>query len=453
MSDDAPAEQFLKEVPLLLWEAFGVELDSAPSDWAALKALFRKGAGLFDRPVILFLDEFHALPRGVIDRLANVFRDLYHKREAYLLHGVALIGMPAVLGVESPRGTPFNVQRFLHIPNLTENEVAELFHQYQEEFGQTVEPAMVAEVYRVTRGQPGLVGWFGELLTGEKHNPHKDQPLGMAIWRRVYGSALLAHREDTTLSHVIEACGEYRTRVLDLFARAHMPFRLETEWCSYLYSKGIIDSQATEDERSQHVQTCRFSSPFVQERLYNALTDDLFGEDLPIPALDPQDNLEGVLAHDAIDLAALLERYEAFLVRLAARGLDPWKEQPRRTDLRLTEAVGHLHLYAWLQAAIGRRCIIRPEFPTGNGKVDLHIRHGDKQGIIEVKSFVDFAELESARRKAAHYATSLGLDRVTIAVFVPVSDPDVLEKLSGQIHVDGAQVVVVAIGWDTTPRP
>ncbi len=30
--------------------------------------------------------------------------------------------------------------------------------------------------------------------------------------------------------------------------------------------------------------------------------------------------------------------------------------------MHLTEAVGHFHLYAWLQNAVGRRCAISPEF-------------------------------------------------------------------------------------------
>ena len=36
----------------------------------------------------------------------------------YLLHGLALVGVRAVLGIDSDRGSPFNVQRSLHVPNL-----------------------------------------------------------------------------------------------------------------------------------------------------------------------------------------------------------------------------------------------------------------------------------------------------------------------------------------------
>ncbi len=41
---------------------------------------------------------------------------------------------------------------------------------------------------------------------------------------------------------------------------------------------------------------------------------------------------------------------------------------------------------------------------TGNGKVDVHIRYGDKRGLIEVKSFVDDYLLDRNKDKAASYA-------------------------------------------------
>ncbi len=72
----------------------------------------------------------------------------------------------------SQRGSPFNIQRSLHVPNFTPEEVTDLFEQYQAESGQRIDPEVIRAVYETTRGQPGLVGWFGELLT-EKFNPYK----------------------------------------------------------------------------------------------------------------------------------------------------------------------------------------------------------------------------------------------------------------------------------------
>ncbi len=56
-------------------------------------------------------------------------------------------------------------------------------------------------------------------------------------------------------------------------------------------------------------------------------------------------------------------------------------------------------------------------------------------------------KLRSAKEQAAAYAKSLGLYRVTVALFVPVTDEAVLAKLSGEGDIGGVRVAVVAIGW------
>ncbi|HHN93361.1 MAG TPA: hypothetical protein ENK17_01210, partial [Anaerolineae bacterium] len=135
--------------------------------------LFRRG--VLEKPLILILDEFDALTPAAIDGIVAVFRNIYIKRcdqgrrpsaeKDFLLHGVALVGVRAVLGVESVTGSPFNVQRSVHIPNLTLDEVEEMFRWYERESGQVVEDEVIERVYYETRGQPGLVSWLGELLT------------------------------------------------------------------------------------------------------------------------------------------------------------------------------------------------------------------------------------------------------------------------------------------------
>ena len=253
--------------------------------------------------------------------------------------------------------------------------------------------------------------------------------------------------ENTVLNLVKKAGGEYRNHVLELFAKSDIRFALDTDWCNYLYLNGIIDAKTEINESGEEVSVCFFSSPFIQQRLYNALTADVVGEHLPIPALDPLDDLADVFEGSEMNLPAFLERYKAYLKRLKAKGLNPWKDQPRRSDMHLTEYVGHFHLYSWLQSAVGRRCVISPEFPTGNGRVDLHLKCGDRRGIIEVKSFRDLSEMRNSKTQASRYAAKLGIDSVTIALFVQSDDEDVLKQLSEQTVIDGVNVIVSAIGW------
>ncbi|MCP4157867.1 MAG: hypothetical protein GY757_59710 [bacterium] len=440
-----PEDAFLQKIPKIMLDGFDLDIE-APEAWEEWALYFHKRRGLFDRPVILFIDEFDSLPAKVIDRLVTLFRDMYLKRDGYLLHGLALVGVRAVLGVESERGSPFNIQRALHIPNLTYNETRSLFNQYQSESQQEIEPGVVNSVFTVTRGQPGLVSWFGELLT-EKYNPGQKKTLCAKTWATVYSAALHKEWNNTLLNIVKKARSEYRPHIMELFTRPDIPFNLYKERTNYLYLNGIVDHKLIVDEENSKKEVCRFASPFVQACLYGVLTDDLVGDRTPIMALEPLDELADIFDGDRLDTPALLRRYTLYLARLKARGLNPWKDQPRRSDMHFTEAVGHFHLYAWLREAVGRRCVVSPEFPTGNGKVDLHLRCRKGTSVIEVKSFVDAAQIREAKKQAAGYAVGIGLKQVTVAVFVPVDDETVIEKLSDEVLIDGIQVTLVAIAW------
>ena len=444
--DEEADDRFLDNVPILMWETFKIKNLPVPADWKSFKNLFSKDNNMFGKPLILFIDEFDSLPPKVIDRLVTLFRDIYLKREHYLLHGLALIGVRAVLGVESLRGSPFNIQRSLHVPNLTREEVEDMFNQYQEESGQKIEPEVVKSLYDSTRGQPGLVGWFGELLT-ETFNPEKDKIIDSGTWDYVYMRSCTTEWNNTVLNLIRKAKGEYRDRILELFGNAEVPFSLDTDWCNYAYLHGIIDHETYTEPDGRKKQICRFASPFVQLRIYNALTQELVGHRTPILPLDPLDDLADVFDPPELNVPALIQRYRDYLKRLKAKGLNPWKDQPRRTDLHLTEYVGHFHLYSWLQYATDGQCAVSPEFPTGNGRVDLHLKCGLRRGIIEVKSFTSHSKAANARIQAARYAALLNLNAVTLVLFIPVEDETVLKKLSDMQEIDGVKVTVEAIGW------
>ncbi|KJR40768.1 hypothetical protein MCHI_003339 [Candidatus Magnetoovum chiemensis] len=440
-------EAFFRNFPRLIRDTFKIKINT-PKYWEDISDVFYREIGIFDRPALLFIDEFDSLPPTVIDRLVTLFRDMYLKRDAYLLHGLALIGVRAALGVESERGSPFNIQRSLHIPNFTKDEVLSLFQQYVKESAQEIAPAVIEKLYDTTKGQPGLVCWLGELLT-EKYNTEINKPINIKLFDSVYHNALRIEWNNTVLNLIKKAKAKYQEYVINLFAQSDVVFNIAEDWCSYLYMNGIIDNETIIDNLGQTLTICRFSSPFVQERLYNALTSELVGNKFPIPALEILDDLSDVFEPNKLNVSALLQRYKDYLNRLKAKGLNPWKNQPRRTDLNYTEAVGHFHLYAWLQDALRRQCIVSPEFPTGNGKVDLHLRCGSIEAIIEVKSFTYLSELPAYKNQAVKYAEKLGKDEVTLALFVPSNDDDVLKRLSSEDTLNNIKITVVAIGWTT----
>ncbi len=440
LKKDSESEEFLSRVPILFRDAFDIEV-TIPDKWEDFQGFFHKNTGIFSKPVILLVDEFDSLPVGVIDELVTIFRDMYLKKENYLLHGLALIGVRAVLGVESDRGSPFNIQRSLKVENFTFDEVKDLYNQYIEESGQKIEDEVIEAVYKATRGQPGLTCWFGELLT-EKYNPGRDKVINMDVWEEVYYNAIHIEWNNTVLNLIKKAQSKYIDYVLDLFNKQDMEFSLDDEGIAYLYMNGIIDYEDFVDLKGKKIKVCRFSNQFIQQRLYNALARKYIGKDIPIYALRIGDELEDVFEGERLNLRALIDRYRDYLNRLKEKGLKPFKEMPKRSDLNIYEAIGHFHLYHWLMNAIGDYCVIVPEFPTGNGKVDLHIRCGGKEGIIEIKSFENMAKLKRGKEQASKYAKEIGLEEIVVVLFLTGVTEEEAMSLQGEEEIEGVKVIV-----------
>ncbi|OAD21226.1 hypothetical protein THIOM_003012, partial [Candidatus Thiomargarita nelsonii] len=200
----------LPEKPTDFPEAFGRLLKrSLPGqadvkNWDDFYQLFSRTEGLWDRPLILLIDEVDTIPLSLLDLMVAQFREMYLDRQNNWLHGLALVGVRAVLGIESQRGSPFNIQRSLKVPNLTPEEVKELYRQYQDESGQQIEVAVVDKVYQSTKGQPGLVSWFGELLT-EKYNPGDNPVIGMETWKLVWHKARFVEPNNTVMNLIAKA--------------------------------------------------------------------------------------------------------------------------------------------------------------------------------------------------------------------------------------------------------
>ncbi|ETR64936.1 MAG: hypothetical protein OMM_15090, partial [Candidatus Magnetoglobus multicellularis str. Araruama] len=213
--------------------------------------LFNKQRGIFDTPVILLIDEFDKLHTQLINQLVSLFREMYLKRNNYYLHGLALIGVRSVLGVDNKSGSPFNIQRSLHIENLSFDEVKNMFDEYHEESKQNIEADVVKNLFEKTQGQPGLVGWFGELLT-EKYNQEPDQPIGIKLWNRVYLKSCEVEHNNTVRNIITKARDEYRTDVIKLFTDAGIHFSFDYDWCNYMYMHGII-TYAEDDDGSCHI--------------------------------------------------------------------------------------------------------------------------------------------------------------------------------------------------------
>ena len=136
--------------------------------------------------------------------------------------------------------------------------------------------------------------------------------------------------------------------------------------------------------------------------------------------VEPFTDLDRVVTPDRLDLRELMKLYQKYLDKNKS-----WlfKKAPRRSDLRVYEAVFHFNLYAYIEGFLrSKKGRVFPEFPTGNGKIDLLIEYGGATYGIELKSFTHRAAYRQALEQAARYGEQLGLREIFLVTFVETID-------------------------------
>ncbi len=426
-TDDGVLEVLVRK----LGKWFDRELPETDS-WKNLAELFTNKH--FERPLVLILDEFDALREDFINKFANEFRDIYISRQNEaekpsgekncILHGLALIGVRSVLGIENVSGSPFNVQRSIRIPNLTYDEVSEMFGWYQRESGEKIEQDVVERLFYETRGQPGLTCWFGELLTEgfEDYKPETGRPVNTEDFEEVFAAAVNVLPNNNILNIISKARQTpYNEMALDMFRTDEkIRFRYDDPNISFLYMNGVIDREKAGGTENY----VRFSSPFVQKRLFNYFAHELVSYTGKLS--EPFEDMGDTFAEEGLNIRNLMRRFEAYLKKNREWLL---KDAPRRKDLRIFEAVYHFTLYRYLVSFLGMRdAQVWPEFPTGNGKIDITIRYAGRTYALELKSYTNESGYSKALGKAANYGKQLGLSEVSLVFFVEYIDDANREK-------------------------
>jgi len=451
-NDKTDADVF-KTILIELSLTFQKEFESI-AEWKDLFKLFSNT--YFNKPLILIIDEFDALEDDFINKFANEFRNIYLRRQVQknvksaekscLLHGLALIGVRSVLGIENVKGSPFNVQRSIHIPNLTCDEVHHIFNWYEKESKQTIDPQVITSIYDEFMGQPGLTCWFGELLTEEYNNDH-SQPITKRQFDYVYANAIKVLPNNNILNIISKVSHTpYKEFVLKLFqTHEKLDFKYDNIIINYLFMNGVIDI-----EKENLDMFIRFSSPFVQKRLFSYFSDNLFDD--PGQLIPPFTKIDHVITKDSINVKNLLRLYESYLHKNKKWLL---QDAPRRKDLRIFEVVYHFSLYMYLHRFLRpKKAQVWPEFPTGNGKIDLLIKYANQLYGIELKSYTDETAYHDAIDKVAKYAFQLGIKQISLVFFVDVIDDSIRETYEIE-HVapdTGIKVEIVFIACEENDR-
>ena len=197
-----------------------------------------------------------------------------------------------------------------------------------------------------------------------------------------------------------------------------LEFWLDDPSINFLYMNGVVEQEVvrTPHETRRYL---KFPSPFVQKRLFHyfsrLLTPDV-GQLHP-----PFEELSDIIKDNHLNIKKLMALYERYLRKNRA-----WlfRDAPRRsTDLRIFEAVYHFNLYMYLSSFLQpREGVVYPEFPTGNGQIDLIIKIAGQKYGLEVKSFTNGTSYKKAITQAAKYGKQLELAEISLIFFVEVID-------------------------------
>jgi hypothetical protein len=92
---------------------------------------------------------------------------------------------------------------------------------------------------------------------------------------------------------------------------------------------------------------------------------------------------------------------------------------------------------------------VLPEFPTGNGKIDLIVMYGSHTYGIELKSYTNERNYKEALEQAARYGKQLSLPEIYLVFFIEYIDDQNREKYEKDHTVKEACVTVKPIIIET----
>jgi hypothetical protein len=294
---------------------------------------------------------------------------------------------------------------------------------------------VIDRVFYETQGQPGLVSWLGEQLTEKPFNQDRTQPIDMSFFEKVYGAALHILPNNNVMNLISKAKQEpYKPIVLELFNTNKILFNYDDELLNFLYMNGVITWERDEDG----IYYTKFPSPFVQRRMFNAFARDSFsniGQLYP-----PFTDLSQVVTANSLNVKNMMRVYEQYLQRNREWLL---ADAPVRKHLRIYEAVYHFNLYVYLQAFFQRwKGRVYPEFPTGNGQIDLVIIYSGQTYGIEVKSFSDESSYQDGLTQSIRYGKRLNLREVVMVSFIEQISAEIRQKYEAP-HVDPTTGITV----------
>ncbi len=391
--------------------------------YGALQETLTVWAGADPKPLVLLIDEIDAL---IGDTLLSVLRQLragYWDRPDYFPQSVVLCGVRDVRDyrIEASSepepvtgGSAFNIKAAsLRLGDFSEDELDALLGQHTKETGQRFADEAVAEIVRMTRGQPWLVNALAHEACFAKEGV-RDRTREVAPDDVGEAAERLILRRDTHLDQLAEKLKEPRVRrVIEPLLTGTAPgWRFDPEDLRYARDLGLVSSRRL-----------AVANPIYREVIPRSLSaaaqDDLDHE--PELVGDPT---WYVGSDGRLQVDELMAAFQSFFREHSEHWLDRFQYR---------EAGPQLLLQAFLQRIVNSGGRIEREYGAGKRRMDLgvvwpgrrisgpdgRVKREEQRAVIECK--LARSGLERAIRlgieQTAAYMDVWGADEGHLAVF------------------------------------
>ncbi|MBK9578240.1 MAG: AAA-like domain-containing protein [Fibrobacterota bacterium] len=374
----------------------GSLLSATLTSWAGLCA---------PKPLVVLFDEVDTLLGAALISFLRQLRGGFASRGVGRFPtSVALVGMRDLKGyivqtkdgVAMNPGSPFNIKKDSYtLRNFSELEIRSLLGQHTEATGQVFTEEALAEVCRLTCGQPWLVNTLADLsvtrlvtdgspVTADHIEAAKEELIKS---RAVHIDSLAERLRDPKVKRVVQP----------ILAGASDPTLAEGDEFRLCMDLGLV----TLEEGVPSI-----ANPIYREVLIRTLN---YGQQLAIPAPE----FRWKKADGDLDMETLFDEFQSFW----RENGDLWEE---KADY--TEVFPHLLLMAFFQRVLNGGARLTREAAVGRERMDMLIEWQGFKHIVEIKLVHPRkgrdATLQQGLKQIARYADKVGRDATrTLVIF------------------------------------
>lgn len=381
----------------------------------ALQGLLERWSRGSDGPIVLMLDEVDALVGDTLIAVLRQIRAGYPERPRELPQAIILCGLRDIRDYRIHTshqeiitgGSAFNIKaESLRLGNFTREETESLWRQHQDETGQVIDPAIFAELWEDTQGQPWLVNALGQEVTW-KDRELRDRSQPITLERYFDARERLILSRATHLDQLTDKLRE--KRVLPIIS-------------DILQGKTVDTSYPADDLR--YVEDLGLIVTRPEIRIANRIYTEVIPRELTWSTQQAltQQTVWYVASDGRLDIPKLLVAFQ----RYYRENSESWLgSEPYR------EAGAQLLLQTFLHRIVNGDGRVGRELAMGSGRVDLGVEwpldraqrfNGPTQKVaIEIKVVRDHDGLDATVAKGLEqldaYASRMRADESYLVIF------------------------------------